>query len=184
MRRTEQAQGLRLMKFEEAYGRMLRRELSQVEAAEMLGMSERSFRRWRDRFEAEGTDGLYDRRLGRLSARRAPMVKVARVLELFERVNARGQRGIVGVLAPDAALSVVVGQVLQIPRADAQLERARERGRAERRCGECRHQHEPVRVHGRASSPTATRAWHDSGPSGGSVGAESAQLQGCCKHLQ
>ena len=72
MRRTEQAQGLRLMKFEEAYGRTLRGELSQAEAAEILGTSERTFRRWRDRFEAEGADGLYDRRLGRVSARRAP----------------------------------------------------------------------------------------------------------------
>ncbi len=84
MRRTEQAQGLRLMKFEEVYGRTLRGELSQAEAAEILGTSERTFRRWRDRFEAEGADGLYDRRLGRLSARRAPVDEVARVLALFD----------------------------------------------------------------------------------------------------
>ena len=32
----------------------------------------------------EGADGLYDRRLGRLSARRAPADEVARVLELFD----------------------------------------------------------------------------------------------------
>ena len=54
MRGTEQAQGLRLMKFEEIYGRTLRGELSQSEAAEVLGMSERTFRRWRDRFEVDG----------------------------------------------------------------------------------------------------------------------------------
>ena len=84
MRRTEQAQGLRLMKFEEVYGRTLRRELSQAEAAEVLGMSERTFRRWRDRFEADGAEGLYDCRLGRVSARRAPVDEVARVLALFD----------------------------------------------------------------------------------------------------
>jgi len=84
MRRTEQAQGLRLMKFEEIYGRTVRRELSQAEAAEILGMSERTFRRWRDRFEADGAEGLYDRRLGRASARRAPVDEVARVLALFD----------------------------------------------------------------------------------------------------
>ena len=71
MRRTEQAQGLRLMKFEEVYGRTLRGELSQAEAGEIPGMSDRTFRRWRDRFEADGAEGLYDRRLGRVSARRA-----------------------------------------------------------------------------------------------------------------
>ena len=39
MRRTEQLQGLRLMKFEDVYGRTYRGELSQSEAAEILGMS-------------------------------------------------------------------------------------------------------------------------------------------------
>ena len=84
MRRTEQVQGLRLMKFEEVYGRTHRGGLSQAGAAEVLGVSERTFRRWRERYEAEGADGLYDRRLGRLSARRAPVDEVARVLELFD----------------------------------------------------------------------------------------------------
>ena len=84
MRRTEQVQGLRLMKFAEVFGRTHRGGLSQAEAAEVLGVSERTFRRWRDRYEAEGADGLYDRRLGRLSARRAPVDEVTRVLELFD----------------------------------------------------------------------------------------------------
>ena len=52
-----QAQGLRLMKFEEVYGRTRRGVLGQAEAAEILGVSERTFRRWRDRFEAEGAEG-------------------------------------------------------------------------------------------------------------------------------
>ena len=51
------------MKFEDVYGKAHRGELSQSEAAEILGMPERTFRRWRDRFEA---DGLYDRRLGKV----------------------------------------------------------------------------------------------------------------------
>ena len=84
MRRTEQAQGLRLMKFEEVYGRTRHGVLGQAEAAEILGVSERTFRRWRDRYEPEGTEGLYGRRLGRVSARRAPVDEVARVLELFD----------------------------------------------------------------------------------------------------
>ena len=73
MRRTEQLQGLRLMKFEDVYGRCYRGDLSQAEASEILGMSERTFRRWRERYEAKGAAGLYDRRLGRVSARRAPV---------------------------------------------------------------------------------------------------------------
>ena len=84
MRRTEPLQGLRLMKFEDVYGRCYRGDLSQAEASEILGMSARTFRRWRERYEAEGAAGLYDRRLGRVSARRAPVDEVKRVLELFE----------------------------------------------------------------------------------------------------
>ena len=84
MRRTEQLQGLRLMKFEDVYGRSYRGELSQAEAAEVLGMSERTFRRYRERFEADGAEGLYDRRLGRVSARRAGVDEVMALLDLFD----------------------------------------------------------------------------------------------------
>ena len=84
MHRTAQLQGLRLMKFEDVYGRAYRGEPSQVEAAEVLGMSERTFRRWRGRYEAEGAEGLYDRRLERASARRAGVDEVMAVLTLFD----------------------------------------------------------------------------------------------------
>ena len=67
MRRTEVLQAIRQMKFEEVLGRTQRRQLTQEEAASMLGLSERTFRRWRDRFEADGADGLYDRRLNKVS---------------------------------------------------------------------------------------------------------------------
>lgn len=72
------------MKFEELYNRTTRRELSQCEAASILGVSERTFRRFRDRFEAEGASGLYDRRLGRASDRRVPVDTRMEMLELFD----------------------------------------------------------------------------------------------------
>ena len=84
MGRADQDRGLRLMRFEEVYGRTRGGALSQLEAAEVLGISERTFRRWRDRYEAEGAEGLYDRRLGRVSSRRAAVDEVARVLDLFD----------------------------------------------------------------------------------------------------
>src|SRR5688572_15653037 len=70
MKRTEMLQGLRSMKFERLLERWQRRELNQEEAAEALGMSERSFRRWHGRWLEEGEAGLQDRRLGRPSERR------------------------------------------------------------------------------------------------------------------
>ena len=83
MRRTELLQGLRMMKFEMVLERCRARELSQVEAAEILGVNERTFRRWRDRYEDEGLDGLYDRRLGKASAKGVPVDEVERVLTLY-----------------------------------------------------------------------------------------------------
>ena len=73
MNRTEVMQDRRMRKFRDVLSRWDRRELSQVEAAEMLGMSERQFRRYRDRFEEEEEAGLCDKRLGRASARRVPV---------------------------------------------------------------------------------------------------------------
>lgn len=69
------------MRFESVLGRWRGRELSQAEAAEHLGMSERSFRRWREHYEEEGLDGLLDRRLGKASAKRVP-VAVAFIMEM------------------------------------------------------------------------------------------------------
>jgi len=83
MRRTEVLQGLRRMKFEDICGRWQERRLSQAEAAEILGMSERTFRRWRDRYEEEGVEGLADRRLGKASARQVPVDQVDQVLTLY-----------------------------------------------------------------------------------------------------
>jgi transposase len=54
MRRTEILEGVRMMRFRDVFGRCERRELSKLEAAELLGIGERQFRRWCRRFEAEG----------------------------------------------------------------------------------------------------------------------------------
>ncbi len=75
------------MRFEEIYGRFQRDRLSCEEAADLLGVSLSSFRRRRLRYETEGLEGLYDRRLGKVSSRRAPVDEVAKVLELFEEIR-------------------------------------------------------------------------------------------------
>jgi hypothetical protein len=71
------------MRFEEVYGRFRRGRLSCAEAADILGMSERNFLRYRTRYEAEGAEGLYDRRVGRVSGRRVPVDEATRVIELY-----------------------------------------------------------------------------------------------------
>ena len=57
--------------------------LSCGEAAELLGISERHFRRLRDRYEAEGAEGLIDRRRGRVSGRRAAVDQIEFVVEQY-----------------------------------------------------------------------------------------------------
>src|SRR2546423_979372 len=84
MGRAEVLQGVRQMRFEGLLERHERGELSQGEAAEMLGVSERTFRRWRDRLRDEGRQGLRDRRIGKPSSRRAVVEEILRMLGLYE----------------------------------------------------------------------------------------------------
>ena len=70
MRWTEALQGVRVIKFRSVLGRYKSTELNQIEAAELLGITERTFRRWCVRFEADGEAGLLDRRLGKTSPKR------------------------------------------------------------------------------------------------------------------
>jgi hypothetical protein len=71
------------MRFEEVYGRFQHGRLSCAEAADILGMSERNFLRYRTRYEAAGAEGLYDRRVGRVSGRRLAVDVATRVIELY-----------------------------------------------------------------------------------------------------
>lgn len=83
MRRTEALQGVRMIKFLSVFGRYEASELSQLEAAELLGVGERTFRRWRQRFEDDGEAGLLDRRLGKASGKRVPVDREAEVEALY-----------------------------------------------------------------------------------------------------
>jgi transposase len=67
----------------EAIGRWRSGALSCMEAAAVLGMSERHFRRLRERYEAEGAEGLIDRRRGRVSGRRVPVDRIEWLLEEY-----------------------------------------------------------------------------------------------------
>lgn len=86
MRRTEVLQEIRKMRFEEAYEGWNAGRLTQGEAAQLLGIGERSFRRYLVRYEAEGLEGLIDRRLEQAANRRAP---VDEVMALTERYRSR-----------------------------------------------------------------------------------------------
>lgn len=76
MRRTEILWEVRKMRFEEIYGNWTERRLTQEEAAMALGVCSRTFRRYIDRYEEDGMEGLKDKRLTQASFRRAPVDEV------------------------------------------------------------------------------------------------------------
>jgi transposase len=74
------------MRFEELLERHERGYLTQEEAGELLGMSGRTFRRWRDRYREDGACGLSDGRIGKPSPRRASASELSRMRSLYEEM--------------------------------------------------------------------------------------------------
>ena len=74
---------VRMARIVEAVGLYKTGKVTCEQAAEWLGVSERHFRRLRDRYEAEGAEGIIDRRRGRASGRRAPVDQVEWMIEQF-----------------------------------------------------------------------------------------------------
>ena len=83
MNRTAWLQDRRMQKFRDVLSRWERGDLSMLEAGELLGMSERQFRRYRDRYEEDGVEGLVDQRLGKPSPKRVPARELRLMLELY-----------------------------------------------------------------------------------------------------
>ena len=73
------------MRFEEAYGGWQAGRLTQEEAALLLGVCARTFRRYIDRYEEAGLEGLIDQRLAQISHRRAPVDEVLALTERYRR---------------------------------------------------------------------------------------------------
>ena len=72
-----------MQKFRDVLSRWEAGELSMIKAGELLGVSERQFRRCRERYAADGLEGLVDRRLGKASLKRVPSADARLMLELW-----------------------------------------------------------------------------------------------------
>jgi transposase len=84
MNRTRVLQEIRKMRFKELYQRQTQGKLTIVEAAEVLGIHERTFRRWSQKYEEEGASGLADKRLDKIAHNAASVDEVITVITLFE----------------------------------------------------------------------------------------------------
>ena len=73
----------RAMKVQDVMLQAMAKKITWWQAAEILGISDRHMRRWRERYEEEGYNGLFDRRRGKPSRRRVPLATVEKVFALY-----------------------------------------------------------------------------------------------------
>ena len=67
----------RMMKVQDVLLKAMAKKITWWTAAEILGVTDRTMRRWRERLEVEGYAGLADRRKGKPSAQRIPLAQVS-----------------------------------------------------------------------------------------------------------
>jgi len=86
MKKTQLIEGLFNMRFSEIYGQFEEKKFTCEEAAEILGISIRTFHRKRQCYETEGFDGCFDKRLGRRASNRAADLEVEMTTKLYKQL--------------------------------------------------------------------------------------------------
>ena len=77
----------RMMKLQDVLPKAMANKIRWRDAAEIIGVTDRTMRRWRERLEAEGYSGLVDRRKGKPSDKRVPLARVEEILRLYPEVK-------------------------------------------------------------------------------------------------
>ena len=72
------------MKLQDVLLKAMAKKITWWQAAEIIGVTDRSMRRWRERLQEHGYSGLADRRKGKASDRRVPLATAEQVLRLFQ----------------------------------------------------------------------------------------------------
>src|SRR4030067_997858 len=83
MRPAEWLQEVRMKRCGEACDGWKEKRLSQEEAARILGVSDRTFRRYVEQFDDGGLEALLDKRLTQVSHRKAPVDEVMALVERY-----------------------------------------------------------------------------------------------------
>jgi transposase len=73
-----------MMKLQDVLLKAMAKKIQWWEAAEIIGVTDRTMRRWRERLQTDGYSGLADRRKGRRSEKRVPLATAEEVLRLFQ----------------------------------------------------------------------------------------------------
>jgi transposase len=124
----------RAMTVQEVLLKAISGELHWFRAADILGWSPRTLRRWRERYEAHGYAGLVDKRLQRPSLRAAPPGEVERVLRLYrERYTGFNVRHFHEIAGRDYGVTLSYSFVKQALQQAGLVKKHRARGRHRRR---------------------------------------------------
>ena len=76
----------RMMRVQDVLLKAMAKKITWWAAAEIIGVTDRTMRRWRERLEEHGYSGLADRRKGKPSGKRIPLATVEKVLQLYKDV--------------------------------------------------------------------------------------------------
>lgn len=74
------------MKIQEIILRAASKQILWTEAAEIIGVSYRTMKRWKQRYQTFGYDGLFDHRMKRPSPKRVPLDEVQKILTLYREI--------------------------------------------------------------------------------------------------
>jgi len=84
MTRYSMAATVKAMKIQEVILKAASKQILWMDAADIIGVSYRTMKRWKVRYEKQGYDGIFDRRMRRPSPKRAPLAEVQTILELYK----------------------------------------------------------------------------------------------------
>lgn len=80
---------VKAMKIQEVILRATSGQIRWTEAADIIGISYRTMKRWKVRYQEKGYDGIFDRRMKRPSPKRVPFAELQEILRLY-RTTYRG----------------------------------------------------------------------------------------------
>jgi transposase len=124
----------RMMKLQDVILKAMAKKISWLAAAEIAGVSDRTMRRLRQRYQEFGYTGLFDQRRGRRSIHRIPMQTAELVLGLYrERYFDLSVRHFHEKLAEEHALEISYSWVKQALQGAGLIARGRKRGKHRRR---------------------------------------------------
>jgi transposase len=74
---------VKAMKIQEVILKAISGEILWIDAADIIGVSYRTMKRWKLRYEKDGYDGIFDRRMRGPSPKRVPVKELEKILNLY-----------------------------------------------------------------------------------------------------